>query len=128
MPCMSTFEANEPSNVGSRQICSVHERDTVHDTESDGQAIINAVHNLALLDVCELGDARISRGLVGVGVLEEVGIVNVESVALDDVLLSILGAHWPRTVIVVHVGLLVRHCGVVVLYFAELRRVLIVGW
>lgn len=77
------------------------------------------MHNLALLGVCELGDAGISRGLVGVGVLEEVGIVDVESVALDGVLLSILGAHWPWAVVVVHVGLLVRHCGVVVLYVAE---------
>ena len=128
MFAMSTLKANEPSNVGSGQICSVHERDTVHDTKSDGQAVINAMHNLALLGVCELGDARISGGLVGVGVLEEVGIVDVKSVALDDVLLSILGAHWPRTVVVVHVGLLVRHCGVVVLYVAESRRVLTVGW
>lgn len=128
MLSISTFEANEPSNVGSGQICSVHERDTVHDTESDGQAVINAVHNLALLGVCELGDARISGGLVGVGVLEEVGIVNVESVTPDGVLLSILRAHWPRTVVVVHVGLLVRHCGVVVLYVAESKRIFTVGW
>ena len=128
MLSMTTFEADGPSNVGSGQVGSVHERDTVHDTESDGQAVINAVHNLALLGVCELGDAGISGGLVGVGVLQEVGIVDVQSIALDGVLFSIFGRDWPWAVVVVHVGLLVRHCGVVVLYVAESRRVLTVGW
>lgn len=101
---------NEPSNVSSGQVGSVHQTDTVHDSERHSETAINAVHDLALLGMSELSDAWISGFLVGVGMLQEVGIVGVCAITVDGVLLSILARHSSWAVIVVHVVLEVRHC------------------
>ena len=71
------------------------------------------MHNLALLGVGKLSNARISGFLIRVGVLQEVGIVVVGAIAVDDVLLSVaIGRDSSWAVIVVHmlvVVLEVRH-------------------